>query len=65
MRRDPYGRLIASLAVLIGALDIVGAYSYLIGPLANLVCQTLFAVWFVVLGLILLTAQSEAEQGQG
>jgi hypothetical protein len=50
MMRGVYGRGIAYLGFLTGALDIVGAYPYIIGPSLTLVCQVCFAAWFVAVG---------------
>lgn len=61
MRRDPGGRLIVSLSVLIGLLDIVGAYPNVIGPIGSLVSQTFFSLWFVVLGSILISSGRKAQ----
>jgi hypothetical protein len=50
MMHGVYGRRIAYLGFLTGALDIAGAYPYIIGPALTLVCQAFFAAWFVAVG---------------
>ena len=62
MRGEPHGRLIVALAVLIGLIDIVGAYPYIIGPVGTLICQMFFSLWFIVLGSILLSSAPKTER---
>lgn len=50
MMRGVYGKRIAYLGFATGALDIIGAYPYAIGPALTLVCQVFFAAWFVAVG---------------
>jgi len=50
MLRGAYGRRIAYLGFATCALDIIGAYPYVIGPVLTLVCQLFFAAWFVSVG---------------
>ena len=64
MRRDPNGRLIASLSVLIGITDIVGAFPWIIGPIGNLICQVFFSLWFIVLAIVLLAPGGIEEESR-
>lgn len=50
MRRSPYGRGLAILGLITGVFDVVGSYPWAIGPVLLLVCQALFASWFVAVG---------------
>ncbi|WP_437757200.1 hypothetical protein [Sorangium sp. So ce1389] len=53
MRRGIYGRWILYLGMATSAADLVGAYPYLIGPVATLFCHVLFTAWFVAVGAVL------------
>ena len=60
MRRDPNGRLIASLSVIMGIMDMVGSFPWIIGPIADLICQTFFSLWFILLAWVLFASGHEA-----
>jgi len=53
MMHGVYGRGIAYLGFAAGVGDFIGAYPDAIGLLVMLVCQILFAAWFVALGVAL------------
>ncbi len=53
MMHGVYGRGIAYLGFATGVGDFIGAYPYAMGPFVMLVCQVLFAAWFVALGVTL------------
>lgn len=50
MRRGPYGRGLAAMGLVTGVFDVVGSYPWAIGPALLLVCQVLFAAWFMAVG---------------
>ena len=50
MMRGVYGKSIAYLGFGSAAFDIAGAYPDVIGPAVTLVCQAVFAAWFVAVG---------------
>jgi hypothetical protein len=53
MLRGPYGKGVACLGFVTGALDIIGGYPDVIGPALTLVCQAFLAAWFVAVGATL------------
>jgi hypothetical protein len=50
MMRGVYGKRIAYLGFGAAAFDVAGAYPDVIGPALTLVCQAVFAAWFVAVG---------------
>lgn len=51
MSRAGYGRGYIALGVVTAASDVLAAYPWLIGPGLALLCSTLFATWFVAVGM--------------
>ncbi|MDQ0195732.1 hypothetical protein [Paenibacillus wynnii] len=51
IRRSVIGKPVAYLGFMVGILDLIGAYPWLIGTSVVFVSQLLFAAWFVMLGL--------------
>jgi hypothetical protein len=51
--RDPDGRRIAYLGILTGLFDVTGSFPWVIGPVLMAISQTLFAAWFLAVGLML------------
>jgi hypothetical protein len=51
MRRSAFGARIVYLGYAAALLDVAGGYPYAIGPIPTLVCQAVFAAWFIAVGL--------------
>lgn len=51
MRNTPYGKTVVFLGLTTGAMDLVGAYPWLIGPALTFVSEALFALWFIAVGV--------------
>ena len=48
--RPTYGRVIVSLGVVSAALDVVGSYPWALGTPLLVLCQVVFAGWFIAVG---------------
>lgn len=55
MKRGAYAKWIAYFGFATAALDIIGSYPWVIGPVLTLVCELSFAGWFVAVGSQLFT----------
>jgi hypothetical protein len=51
MTRGAYPKWIAYSGFATAAIDIIGSYPWAIGPIGTLICELVFAAWFVVVGL--------------
>ncbi len=63
MRRSAFGRWVAYLGMATAVADIIGSYPWVIGPVATLVCQALFAAWFAAVGATLYRIEKHAGFG--
>ncbi|KGE19389.1 hypothetical protein [Paenibacillus wynnii] len=61
IRKSVIGKPVAYLGFMVGILDLIGAYPWLIGTAMVFVSQLLFAAWFVMLGLSMI--RSRVEEG--
>ena len=50
MRRGAYAKEIAYLGFATAALDVIGSYPWVIGPVLTFACELSFAGWFVAVG---------------
>lgn len=62
MKRGAYPTWVAYFGFGTAASDIIGSYPWAIGPIGTLVCELIFAAWFVVVGLHLFGRQSVSSQ---
>jgi hypothetical protein len=46
-----HGKGVACLGYSTGVLDLFDAYPWAIAPVLTLVCQALFAIWFLAVGV--------------
>ena len=60
MKRGAYATWIAYFGFATAALDIIGSYPWVIGPVPTLVCELSFAGWFVAVGSQLFRMRSAA-----
>jgi hypothetical protein len=60
MRRGVYPRWVAYLGFATAGADILASYPWVIGPVGTLICQVLFAAWFVAVGSQLFGMRSAA-----
>jgi len=60
MKRGAYAKWIAYFGFATAAVDIVGSYPWVIGPVLTLVCEVSFAGWFVAVGSQLVRMRSAA-----
>ncbi|MCL6605298.1 MAG: hypothetical protein K6T94_20750 [Paenibacillus sp.] len=62
IRRSSIGKSVAYFGFVVGTLDLIGAYPWLIGTAMVFVSQLFFPAWFVILGVKIL-GRSEEEEG--
>ncbi len=60
MKRGAFGKWIAYFGFATAALDIIGSYPWVIGPVLTLVCELSFGGWFVAAGSQLFRMRSAA-----
>jgi len=60
-----YGAMVAYLGIFVGALDLLFAFPWLIGPIPSLICQTFFALWFLAIGAKMLRIHREQQNRGG
>lgn len=53
MRNTPYGKTIVLLGLVTGVVDLIGSYPWLIGTALTFASETLFALWFIAVGVTL------------
>jgi hypothetical protein len=51
MRATVYGKVLAWAGVLTGIVDVVGSYPWLLGVPMTIVCEIVFAAWFIATGV--------------
>ena len=59
MRRVGYPKWVANGGFVVAATDVAGSYPWAIGARLTFVCDTLFAAWFIAVGLALAKRTSE------
>jgi hypothetical protein len=60
IRKSVLGKSVANFGFVVGILDLIGAYPWLIGTAMVFVSQLAFAAWFIFLGLRMLGRMEEA-----
>jgi hypothetical protein len=60
IRKSVLGKSAAYFGFVVGVLDLIGAYPWLIGTVMVLVTQLAFAAWFIFLGMRMLGRMEEA-----
>ncbi|WP_379135247.1 hypothetical protein [Paenibacillus sp. sgz500958] len=60
IRRSGLGKPVAYLGFVVGILDLVGAFPWLISATMVFVCQLFFCAWFVLLGIRMLKTEKAA-----
>ena len=61
IRRSSLGKPVAHVGFVVGILDLIGSFPWLIGTVMVFVCQLFFSAWFVLLGVRMLGHSEEAE----
>ena len=61
IRRSVIGKFAANFGFVVGMLDFIGAYPWLIGTAMVFVSQLFFSAWFVILGVRMLGRAEEVE----
>ncbi|KHL97321.1 hypothetical protein QW71_01925 [Paenibacillus sp. IHB B 3415] len=59
IRTSRIGRFTAYFGLLAGVFDLIGSFPWLIGNVMNFVAQLLFAAWFVILGVRMVSVARE------
>lgn len=62
MKRGAYAKWIVYLGFLTAAFDIIGSYPWAIGSALRLVCELMFAGWFVAVGTQLFGMRVDAAE---
>lgn len=62
IRRSVIGKPAANFGFLVGILDFISAYPWLIGTVMVFVSQLFFSAWFVILGIRMLDGSGQAEE---
>lgn len=61
IRRSVIGKPAANFGFVVGVLDFIGAYPWLIGTATVFVSQLFFLSWFVILGMMMMVRSGEME----
>jgi hypothetical protein len=62
MRATVYGTALVWAGVLTGIVDVIGSYPWLLGTTTTIVCEVVFAAWFIAAGVRLATSTFPVRQ---